>query len=442
MPNFPRHCLPLLLLIALLGACGTVGNQGPAINSLKKANPTATAPQATATTGVQQADLCPPFFKGLKGCLTPHALRVAYGVESLFEKGYTGKGQTIIDIVSFGSPTLLQDMNVFDQQFGLPPVNLEIIAPLNVPEYDPHGDKPGWADETTLDVQIFHAIAPDAKIIVLSSPVAETEGTVGLPEFRQLVQYALDHKLGTIISQSWGASELTLQDSASQQELAQWNTIFQKATTQQGMTFIASSGDNGATDYADVASKHMGTVPTTNFPADSPWNTGVGGTSLLYTPNGYTETAWSKSGGGFSRFYKTPSYQQNEGQAVENQLANRRGVPDVSGAADPYTGLAIYIDGAWTLAGGTSAAAPLWAGIVAVGSQLANRPLGFLNSALYKIASSTNYAQDFRDVTQGNNTNTVTNVKGYSAVTGWDPVTGLGSPIADKLLPDLIQATQ
>jgi subtilase family serine protease len=442
MLKLTRLCLSSLLFICLLTACNSTATQG----SQNKATATTSATMAPTTvpptTQSNPADdICPGRLSKQQGCLTPHEMRVAYGVESLYEQGYTGKGQTIIDIVSFGSPTLRQDMNAFDLQFGLPAVNLDIISPLNVPEYDPRNDKEGWAGETTLDVQIFHAIAPDAKIVVLTSPVAETEGTTGLPEFRQLLQYSLDHKLGNIVSQSWGASELTLQDSAGQQELARWNTIFQSATTQQGITFFASSGDNGSTDYADPAGKKIATVPTTSFPADSPWVTSVGGTTILPNGAGYSEQAWSHSGGGFSRFYKTPSYQQSQPQSVTNELANRRGVPDVAGAANPYTGLAIYINGSWTMAGGTSASAPLWAGIAAVGDQMAKRALGFLNLALYKIASSGSYMQDFRDITQGNNTNTEAHVPGHAAIPGWDAVTGLGSPIADKLLPDLAQAT-
>ncbi|HTK06981.1 MAG TPA: S53 family peptidase [Ktedonobacteraceae bacterium] len=428
MPNFTRLCLLLLTIACLLTACNT---------TVLPKGQDAIQPTPSAASDKNQTDICPSYLQRAQGCLTPYAMRVAYGVEPLFQQGYTGKGQTIIDIVSFGSPTLRQDMKVFDQQFGLPPVDLDIISPLHMPEYDPQGDKAGWGDETTLDVQIIHAIAPDAKIVVLTSPVAETQGTIGLPEFRQLLQYALDHHLGNIVSQSWGASELTLQDEAGQQELALWNTLFENAT-KQGMTLFASSGDNGATDYADLSASKMGTVPTTSFPADSPWVTGVGGTTIQHHSPNYSEQAWSNSGGGFSRFYKTPSYQQNESQAVKNELAGRRGVPDVSAAANPYTGLAIYGHGNWTLAGGTSASAPLWAGIAAIGDQMAGHPLGLLNPALYKIAGTDKYTQDFRDITQGNNTNAAANVQGYQAVPGWDPVTGLGSPIADKLLPDLI----
>src|SRR6185437_9168091 len=110
----------------------------------------------------------------------------------------------------------------------------------------------GWAGETELDVEIIHAVAPDAKIIVLTSPVAETEGTVGLPQFRQLVQYVLDHHLGSIVSMSWGASEPSLSDAAGRAEIAQWDTLFKQSTTQQGITYLASSGDLGASDYLDL----------------------------------------------------------------------------------------------------------------------------------------------------------------------------------------------
>ncbi len=434
MIPFLRRFLPLLILLFLLANCGAPGNAG----KQSSASPTAVAtrPLSPAST----TDTCPRPFNRVPGCMTPHSLRVAYGVEPLTEKGFTGKGQTVIDIVSFGSPTLAQDMAFFDKQFGLPPVNLQVIAPLNAREYDPHHDKEGWAGETTLDVEIIHSIAPDAKIVVLVSPVAETEGTIGLPEFRELIQYAIDHRLGNIFSQSWGASELTLQDQKGQQELQQWNSLLQNATTNLGMTFFSSSGDNGATDYADIQETHIASVATTSFAADSPWVTAVGGTTLVRNGAGFSETAWSDSGGGFSRFYKTPSYQQSLPAAVQKQLGGQRGVPDVSADADPGTGLDVYQDGFWALAGGTSAAAPLWAGIMAIANQMAGRPLGFINPALYKLAASSTYAQDFHDITQGNNSNPEARVNGYNAVAGWDPVTGLGSPNAVKLVPDLISA--
>ncbi|GHO75766.1 hypothetical protein KSD_35370 [Ktedonobacter sp. SOSP1-85] len=385
---------------------------------------------------------CPKPLARISSCLTPYSMRQVYGIQSLIDQGFTGKGQTIIDIVSFGSPTLKADMDVFDKTFGLPPVNLEVIAPLNVPEKDPHGDKDGWGDETTLDVQIIHAMAPEAKIVVLVSPVAETEGTFGLPEFRALEQYVMDHNLGSIVSQSWGASELTLKDSASQQELQQWDTLLQKGTTKMGITYFNSSGDQGATDYADD-NKKMGNVPATSFAASSPWVTAVGGTTVNRKAGntaGANEQAWSGSGGGFSLFFKIPDFQQGLSASIQQQLQGRRGVPDVSGDADPYSGLAFYRKGNWNMAGGTSASAPLWAAIMALANQAAGHPLGFINPTLYKLAASDQYDHLFNDVILGDNTNQGARVRGYPAIKGWDPVTGLGTPKADKLVPALVKA--
>ena len=430
--HFSWYILPLLLSIVLLIGCGPITGAN--------AQPEVT-PSPTPTAVNLATSKCPANLKDVTTCYTPQVFRAAYGVDKLIQQGFTGKGQTVIDIVSFGSPTLQEDMDVYDKQFDLPPVDLQIISPLtNVKPYDPDNDRSGWAGETTLDVEIIHAIAPDAKIVVLVSPVAETEGTIGLPEFRELEQYVIDHKLGNIVSQSWAASELTLEDTAGQQEIAKWETLYQKAATQEGMTYLSSSGDNGATDYQDLNAKQIASVPTTGFPTDSPWVTSVGGTMLTRNGSTFTEQAWSDSGGGFSRFYKTPDYQQGLPAADQQQLQGRRGVPDVAGAADPDTGLAIYQAGVWQMVGGTSAAAPLWAGIVALANQMAGHPLGFINPALYKLGESSNYARDFRDITVGNNTNTMTNVQGYPAVPGWDPVTGWGSPLANNLVPDLVAA--
>src|SRR5258708_7805588 len=207
-------------------------------------------------------------------------MRVAYGLETLIQKGFTGKGQTVIDIVSFGSPTLQQDIDAFDKQFGLPAITIQQISPLNEPIVDPRNDRGGWADETTLDVEIIHALAPDANIVVLISPVAETEGTVGLPEFRKLLQYTIDHKLGNIVSNSWGASEATLKDAAGQAEIQQWDPLPKQATTQDGIPLLGSSGDNGSTDYEDQNGSVLATTPTSSFLNDDPWVTSVGGTSL------------------------------------------------------------------------------------------------------------------------------------------------------------------
>src|SRR6202043_3623073 len=138
--------------------------------------PAATATQATKTVGVTPTGsssapgvdnsplLCPAQLAARISCQTPHSMRVAYGVESLMQRGFTGKGQTVVDIVSFGSPTLQADMDVFDKQFGLPPITIKTIAPLNEKPYDPNNDRGGWGLETELDVEIIHDIAPDAGI--------------------------------------------------------------------------------------------------------------------------------------------------------------------------------------------------------------------------------------------------------------------------------------
>ncbi len=445
-----RRILPIVAIVLLLSACApfSSGSQDPTASSATAHKATkAASPNSTPTSTAIAT--CPSTIG--TDCITPYDMRVAYNVQSLLAKGYTGKGQTVVDIVSYGSPTLQQDMDTFDQQFGLPPITIKILSPLGTQPIDHPSAKDlgGWAEETTLDVQIIHAIAPDAGIVVLTSPVDETVGTIGLPQFLQLEQYAVSNHLGSIISQSFGASEVTLNTADGKQEIQKWDAFFKQATTQQGITFFASSGDNGATDYADLKATKLSPTATTSFPTDDPWVTSVGGTSLDRNGTSFQETAWNSnngaSGGGFSMFFSTPSYQQTLPSSVQSQLNNRRGVPDIAGDADPSTGLAVYIsDGGWFPSGGTSASAPLWAAFTAIADQMAGHPLGFINPTFYKLAASGAYTRDFNDITTGNNSidyNGV-NVQGYPAVTGWDPVTGLGTPVVDKLLPDLIASQQ
>ncbi len=378
--------------------------------------------------------------------LSPKQLWTLYGVEPLLKQCYTGKGQTVVVIDSFGSPTLQEDIDQFSDYYGLPRVKLQIMAPLGTKPFNPSDQQMiGWAIETTEDVQIIHAIAPDANIVVLTSPVDETEGVAGLPEFLQLEQYAVQHQLGSIVSQSWAASEVSLANSAGQAEIAQWDTFFHTATMQQGMTFFAGSGDNGATDYIDPNATQLSAVATTSFPTSDPWVTSVGGTTIQQNGSQLSEVGWSGSGGGFSRFYPEPTFQQGLPASNQQQLNHRRGVPDVSSTADPGIGLGCFFGGILQqkfVGNGTSAGSPLWAGLTAIANQMAGHSLGYLNPAFYKVASGANYARDFHDITVGNNsTNDLgVNVTGYDAVTGWDPMTGLGTPNAQYLLPDLIAA--
>src|SRR6266700_2917649 len=261
----------ILIFIVLMILCTACRPISPVTNATPTPKPTIKpAPRFAQTFTPDPAlDTCPAPLKNNPNCYTPHALRVAYGVEALTAQGFTGKGQTIIDIVSYGSPTLQHDMD-------------------------------GWAVGTELDVEIMHAIAPDAGIVVLTSPVDETEGIIGLPEFLQLEQYAVSHHLGQIFSQSYVASEVTLSDSKGQQLVKTYTDFYKQITTQQGFTVVSGSGDNGATDWANLNATQLSPTATVNFPADVPWVTAVGGTTLLRNNTDYDETAWSRSGGGVS----------------------------------------------------------------------------------------------------------------------------------------------
>jgi subtilase family serine protease len=185
-------------------------------------------------------------------CYSPQEIQNAYGLASILNAGYTGVGETIIIIVSFGSPTIAQDLQIFDADYGLPdPPSFTVLAPLGTVPFDPtNSDQVGWAFETTLDVEWAHAIAPGADIVLLTIPVSETEGMQGMPEFLLLEQYALDHHLGKIISQSWGATENTLFTPAGQQVFEDFERFYQDAA-QQNVTVLASAGDVGS-DNPDI----------------------------------------------------------------------------------------------------------------------------------------------------------------------------------------------
>jgi len=145
-------------------------------------------------------------------CYTANQIRHAYGVDQLNAHGLTGRGKTIVLVDSYGSPTIQSDLNTFDAAFGLPaPPSLKIIAPAGaIPPFDStNGTVVGWAEETSLDVEYSHAIAPGANILLVETPVAETEGVTGFPQIVEAENYVVDHHLGDVISQSFGATEQT-----------------------------------------------------------------------------------------------------------------------------------------------------------------------------------------------------------------------------------------
>jgi subtilase family serine protease len=386
-------------------------------------------------------------------CYSPQEMRRAYGVTPLIKAGFTGQGQTIIIIDSFGSPTIRHDLEVFDQGYGLPdPPSFKILTPLGTVPFNPqkNPDQINWAFETTLDVEWAHSMAPMANIVLMTSPVDETEGVQGMPEFLFLEQYALSHHLGKIISQSWGATENTLFSGAGKFVIDQFEEFYQRAAGQ-NVTIFASSGDTGSANV-DVNGNFF-PFPTVIYPASSPFVTAVGGTSLFASTNGVyqNEAVWNNktgaTGGGISQIFKEPVYQENNlqksGQAL---LKGHRGLPDIAYNADPDTSILVYISipvasippGFYAI-GGTSEGSPQWAGIIADGNQLAGHPLGFLNNALYKLGNSNDAGESFHDITVGNNS--FAGIPGYNATSGWDITTGWGTPRAGNLLQELIRLT-
>ena len=374
-------------------------------------------------------------------CYSPQEIQNAYGLAPLLNAGYTGAGETIIIVVSFGSPTILQDLQTFDADYGLPdPPSFTVLAPLGTVPFDPsNSDQVGWAFETTLDVEWAHAMAPGANIVLLTSPVSETEGVQGMPEFLLLEQYALNRHLGKIISQSWGATENTLFTPAGQQVFEDFELFYQDAA-QQNVTVLASAGDVGSGN-ADI----NGTIypfPTVIFPASSALVTAVGGTSLYADTSGnyQSETVWNNSigagGGGVSQQFREPLYQKLLLNSVQKALRNQRGIPDVAYNADPNTAILVYAGflpgaAAYYFIGGTSEGSPQWAGIIAD----AGHPLGFLNLKLYSLVALVGQSQFFHDITKGNNS--FNGVTGYGATNGWDLASGWGTPNLGKLVWEL-----
>jgi subtilase family serine protease len=379
-------------------------------------------------------------------CYSPQQIHNAYGLTPLLQAGFTGAGQTIVIVDSFGSPTIVQDLKTFDASYGLPdPPSFKVLAPLGTVPFDPTDSvQVSWALETTLDVEWAHVMAPGAAIVLLTSPVAETEGVQGLPQFLALEKYALNHKLGKIISQSWGATENSLFDSAGQQVISDFEDFYQDAA-HDGVTVLAGAGDGG-TSNVDVNNNPY-PFPTVNFPASSPWVTAVGGTSLYADTSGkyLFETVWNDldgaaGGGGVSQQFSEPFYQYSLPGSVQTTLNNYRGIPDVAYNADPLTPILIYLsflgsdNAGFYFIGGTSEGSPQWAGIIAVANQLAGQPLGFLNPKLYAIGEQFNF---FHDITFGSNASN--GLPGYLATRGWDLSTGWGTPDLGSLVREMAQ---
>ncbi len=383
-------------------------------------------------------------------CYSPQQMHTAYGLNGLIDGGFVGAGETIVIIDSYGSPTIAADLVTFDQGYGLPdPPSFTVLAPLGTVPWDPtlYPDQPGWAGETTLDVEWAHAMAPGAAIVLMTSPVDETEGVQGLPEFLDLEKYALDHHLGKIISQSWGATENTLfREVAGRrgpQVIKDFEAFYRRAAGER-VTVLAAAGDSGSSNV-ETNGVTFYPFPTVGYPASSPHVTAVGGTTLYADTSGnyQSETVWNNpgccaGGGGISQLFKVPDYERKWlPGSVRTQLGGMRGLPDVSYNADCNNVILVYLSyfgadsaGFYGICG-TSEGSPQWAGIVADLNQYAGRPLGFLNPALYALGGLGDFSSFGRDITVGNNA--LLDVPGavapgYSATPGWDPASGWGTP--------------
>lgn len=338
---------------------------------------------------------------------TPNNIYSAYSYTGANNMGLLGNGTTIAIVDAYGDPFIGYDVVAFDNQTGLPPVQLTIKYLNNTP--NPYNKS--WAIETALDVEWAHASAPGARILLIITQNASSSLEDGL-------SYAISKDVANVLSLSWGSAESDLSSS----DLMAQDQLYRIAA-EENITVFAASGDLGSNDGK--------TVPTVSFPASDPYVVGVGGTALSYNNGKYTETAWGGnqssgstfgSGGGYSGFFLQPYWQR-----IGNKSTGMRGVPDVSAIADTYTAVIMIADGKAYTVGGTSLATPLWAGITSRIDQSIGRNVGFLDPTLYQIYNSSYYPEAFRSITSGSNGL-------YSASYGWDPVTGLGTPQVTSLI--------
>ena len=407
---------------------------------------------------------CQDIRPGRLQCYSPQQIRTAYGFDQVLAKGITGKGRTIVIVDAFSSPTITTDLDAFDTLFGLnAPPSFVQVAPDGLTPFDVNdANQVGWSAEISLDVQWAHAIAPDASIVL---DLAKSNDDA---DILSATKYAVDHNLGDVISQSFGEAESCVDPTL----LSQEHQLFEKAT-RKGITLVASSGDQGAAQPTCDGSSFL---LSASSPASDPLVTAVGGTNLVAGPEGCSSTApaitpitcpdpfnvpsgtyisehaWNDatpagggdtahgfSGGGFSNLYARPFYQVG----TSGTRPGHRGVPDVSYNAGVEDGVVAFWGvpfgpGAAFIFGGTSAGSPQWSGLVALADQAVHERVGFINPILYGIARVPRlYRAAFHDITSGNNSYTpdgVLEITGYQTQTGWDPVTGLGSPKADALI--------
>src|SRR5262249_19208567 len=301
-------------------------------------------------------------------------------------------------------------------------------------------------------------------------PTAETFGVQGFPLMMNALQYIVDNDLANVISMSLGAGEGSFHGGSAALQQMRQGIIDAQA---HGITILASTGDFGTANPMKDPPKHPVLIPypSVSWPASDPLVTAVGGTRLCVNAEtglgvdtvnppdscgpdvntlGLRETAWPLAGGGYSILFSKPAFQNtlpSGGTFVGSSVGapppnvNMRGIPDIAYDASGATAVLVFLQGFWFAVGGTSTGPPQWAGLIAIADQMKGHNVGYINPALYQIASDpVKYANDFFDPLELCN-QVDPSIPGYCASTGWDAVTGLGTPNAANLIPDLIAAT-
>jgi kumamolisin len=376
-----------------------------------------------AVIGLDSRPVARPHFRKKKKKPAASATFTPAQVAALYQfpKGLTGAGQTVA-IIELGGGYRTADLQTYFQGLGITEPNVVAVA-VDGGANTPGGDADG---EVMLDIEVVGVVAPGADIAVYFAPNTD-QGFVDA--ISDAVHDAT--RKPSIVSISWGGPE----DGWTAQSLAAMNSALQDAATL-GVTVTVASGDNGSTD-GEAGALHV------DFPSSSPYALACGGTTLKGSGSKISsETVWNETankegagGGGVSVQFPLPSYQKSAG--VPAQPTTKyvgRGVPDVAGNADPSTGYQVRVDGQNEVVGGTSAVAPLWAGLVALLNEKLGKPVGFLNPALYTLGETV-----FHDITVGNNDDG--GLGSYSAKAGWDACTGLGSPNGTALLNALASTT-
>lgn len=357
--------------------------------------------------------------------VSPAAASVSYNPPQVaelydFPTSVDGQGETI-GIIELGGGYSTSDLATYFSSLGISPPPAVSAVSVDGGQNQPTGDPNGPDAEVMLDIEVAGAVAPGAKIVVYFAPNTDA----GFLD--AINQAAMDKEnKPSVISISWGGPESTW----TAQSLQSYNSALQSASAV-GVTVCVAAGDDGSTDGVTDGLAHV------DFPASSPYALACGGTHLVGSGTSITdEEVWNDlpdngaTGGGVSATFPLPSWQAgaNVPPSVNPGNFKGRGVPDVAGDADPFTGYNVEVDGSNTVVGGTSAVAPLWSGLIALFNQAQKKSVGYLNPDLYqKIAAS---ADAFHDITSGNNGS-------YQAGPGWDACTGWGSPKGAIILQSL-----